>query len=477
VKLGHVADAHLGHRQYGLKQREEDVYLSLESVLNGLEKEGVDVILLPGDLFDTRDLSPSVLRRTEEILADTEVPVLVSPGNHDQNIYPRDVTWLRYLHEKGHILLLEADLSGDIAEFERTSLEEPSEESGGYVDLETSNGGVRVFGMQWRGAYTDTALRQVAEGIQEVNEKDGDPLHTVLMGHFGVEEIVPDLGPNVSFPDLKPIEDLVDYLALGHIHKQYEAEDWVYNPGSPEALDVQEGRWKDEHGYYVIDVDEDGLSAKHHLSKRRPYGTVEFSVTGHPTVEEMKGALREHLEENRQEIKKTQNRDIHTSGGEPRGVMLNLRLTGTLLVDRSTFDVDELKSVVKDELDALHVQVTDTTETKEIQDLLEDTDEEVMKDGEINYDALERSVFERIAEESQYSADAEGAAETVGQVETLVNREGEPVETIAEYVQEQRRSLFPDGAETEIDRDTEEAQKESETEEPQEAETDGGDTE
>jgi hypothetical protein len=128
--------------------------------------------------------------------------------------------------------------------------------------------------------------------------------------------------------------------------------------------------------------------------------------------------------------------------------MLNLRLTGTLLLDRTTFDIEELESVLEEELDVLHVQTTDTTETKDLQELLDDSEEDVLEDGEINHEVLKSRVFEKIAEESQYSADSEGAAETVGQVETLVNREDEPMETVAEYVQTQRRTLFPDGAET-----------------------------
>jgi DNA repair exonuclease SbcCD nuclease subunit len=429
-----------------------DMHLTFESVLNELEDEGVDYVLLPGDLFDSRDLKPSVLSKTEDILSNVDVPVLLSPGNHDQRIYPRDVTWLRYLHEKGHVTLLESDLSGDEAEFKRIDVDSPgdTELNGRYVDLGSSEleKPIRVFGLQWRGAYTDTAIRQIAEGIEEVNNAEGEPLHTVLMGHFGVEEMVPDLGPNVSFPDLKPIDELVDYLALGHIHKQYEAEDWIYNPGSPEAMDVQEGRWTEEHGYYVIEADKDGLSAEHRLSKRRPYETVEFSVSDLPTMDEMESELRSRLNEKRDDIEKTQNREIHRAGGDTRSLMFNLRLTGTLLLDRTTFDAEELESVVGDELDVLHVQTTDTTETKDLQELLDDSEEDVLEDGEINHEVLESRVFERIAKESQYSADAEGAAETVGQVETLVNREGEPIETITEYVQEQRRTLFPNGAET-----------------------------
>jgi DNA repair exonuclease SbcCD nuclease subunit len=456
MKIGHIADVHLGYRQYGLKQREEDGFLTFESTLGQLADEGVDAILIPGDLFDDRDLRPKVLQRTEAILQALDVPVLVSPGNHDQNLHPRDVTWLKYLHDKGRIVLLSADLTTDVAGFERVDLDEPWEGGGGYVDLPGPDGPVRVFGLQYRGAYVETALRQAAKGIREVNEYEGEPARTILMAHFGVTEVVPDLGANVSFADLDPIEDLVDYLALGHIHKQYEAEDWIYNPGSPEALDIQEGRWDDEHGYYVLEVSEDGIDADHHLSKRRPYVTTEFSVSDHATFEGLAQDLREQMQANRPDVDETCQRDIHTARGERRPPIVNLRLKGTLLLDRPAFDVERVQEVTAQELDALYVRPTDETETKAIQELVEglDEDEVFRADGTINHDPLEERVFRTIAEESRYSEHPEAAADVLGRVEDMVNEDGAGVQSVAEYVQERRRALFPEGARTATGDDT-----------------------
>lgn len=450
MKLAHVADVHLGYRQYGLKQREEDGHLTFEHLLSELEEEDVDAVLIPGDLFDDRDLRPRVLKRTEEALEQLDVPVLVSPGNHDQNLHPRDVTWLQYLHDKGHIVLLSATLESDTAGFDRVDLDEPWDWGGGYVDLPGPDGPVRVFGLQYRGAYIETALRQTARGIREVNEYEGDPAHTILMAHFGVTEVVPDLGANVSFADLAPVEDLVDYLALGHIHKGYEAEGWIYNPGSPEAFDIQEGRWEDEHGYYLVEIDEEGIDADHRLSKRRPYVTTEFSVSDYTTFDDLTADLREHLRDERTAVDEKCRKEIYTARGERRSPIVNLRLTGTLLLDRPTFDVEELQAITEEELDALYVQPTDETETKAIQELVEGLDEgEVFRaDGTINHDPLEEKVFQTIADESRYAGEAEEAAEVLGRVEDMVNEDGAGVESVAEYVQERRRALFPDGATT-----------------------------
>lgn len=450
MKLGHIADLHLGYRQYGLKQREEDGFLTFEHTLGHMIDEGVDAVLVPGDLFDDRDLRPRILQRTEPALKEVDVPVLVSPGNHDQNLHPRDVTWLKYLHNTGQITLLSAKLETDIAGFERVDLDEPLEGGGGYVDLSGPTGPVRVFGLQYRGAYIETALRQTARGIREVNERDGEPAHTILMAHFGVSEVVPDLGATVSFASLEPIEDLVDYLALGHLHKQYQVEDWIYHPGSPEAFNIKEGRWTDRHGYYLVEINDSGIEANHHLSKRRPYVTTEFSVSGHATFDDLTAALRDHLQEERATVDDICQRDIFTAKGERRPPIVNLRLTGTLLLDRSAFDIERLQSMTEAEFDALYVQPTDETETKAIQELIEglDEDEVFRADGTINHDPLEGRVFKTITEESRYSGQAAETAQVLGRVEDMVNEDDAGVQAVAEYVQERRRALFPDGATT-----------------------------
>jgi len=44
---------------------------------------------------------------------------------------------------------------------------------------------------------------------------------------------------------------VVDYVALGHIHKPYSIEDWIYNPGSPETNSMDETAWPDRGCLFV----------------------------------------------------------------------------------------------------------------------------------------------------------------------------------------------------------------------------------
>lgn len=447
MRLAHAADIHLGHRQYGLKQRETDARLSFQHFLSQAREHETDAILIPGDLFDSRDIRPRTLQQTEELLEDVERPIIVSPGNHDENMSRRrDLTWLEYLNNKGLITLLSAELSGDRATFAPTDTTDQRQDGGGYVDLSIDDEVVRCFGLQYRGAYIERELPRIAQAIQAVNQSEGEPDTTILLAHFGVDDAVPDLGANVARAALTDLEDLVDYLALGHIHKQFESGAVARNPGSLEAFDIQEGRWDDSHGYYIYDTSAD--TAKHHLSKRRPYHTLNFDVSGYRTFEDLRADFETEVENARPEVEDVCQRDIHLDGrGNRREPIINVRFEGTLLLDHTTFDVETLTDIAKNTLDALYVQPTNHTERKAVQELLGELerDEAFNPDGTVNTDALQERVFTTIAGESRYSAEAKQVAETLDHVEGLVNEDEQSTSEVATYLKERRRELFPDG--------------------------------
>jgi DNA repair exonuclease SbcCD nuclease subunit len=446
MRIAHAADIHLGHRQYGLEQRETDFRLSFQQFLSETRERETDAILIPGDLFDSRDIRPQTLQQTEALLEDVEQPVVVSPGNHDENMSRRrDLTWLEYLNNKSLITLLSAELSGDRATFAPTDATDPRQGGGGYVDFEPDDETVRCFGLQYRGAYIERDLPNVAAGIQAVNQSEGEPNTTILLAHFGVDDAVPDLGANVARAALTNLEDLVDYIALGHIHKHFESGTVARNPGSLEAFDIQEGRWDDSHGYYIYDTA--ASTVDHHLSKRRPYHTLNFDVSGYRTFEDLRADFETELENARPDVENVCQRDIHRDGrGNRRDPIINVRFEGTLLLDHTTFDVEALTELAENELDALYVQPTNHTERKAVQELLGDLerDEAFNPDGTVNTDALQERVFTTIAGESRYSEEAEEVAETLDNVEGLVNGDGQSVAEVADYLRERRRELFPE---------------------------------
>ncbi len=471
LTISHIADTHLGHRQYGVKQREDDMVSTLRTAINEmLANHDTDAIVLPGDLFHSRDLRPKILHQAEQELARVpdDVPVLVSRGNHDENLTPRDVTWLNYLHQRGYIVLLEAELNADpeTAWFNPYDAADPGDSTGFYdLDVEKFDGPIRIFGLQWRGARTGQALQQVANGIRETNEMHGQPAFTVLLAHFGMEDEVPTLGGTVTHAELREVKPHVDYLALGHIHKRYEAADWIYNPGSPEAHNTREGRDDWEHGYYTVKLDNDAVGAdgdasefevEHHPTKRRPYYRFEFDVTPHESPGELETAFKEHVRNEQSAIQKYCQQERFSADGDPREPIIDLRFTGTLQFSRGDFRTDELSAWMEDACDALYVQVNTGIRTANVQQLISEIDEEeVFKDGRLNTAVLEDRVFETIAKESMYDEHATDVANVLGTAHQMAQA-GEAVEDIQDSVSSARQELFPElseGVVLDIDED------------------------
>ncbi|MFB6162475.1 MAG: exonuclease SbcCD subunit D, partial [Halococcoides sp.] len=460
--LTHLADTHLGHRQYGLKQREDDMLSTTRATIDAMLAHDPEAIVLPGDLFHSRDLRPKVLHRIERELerVPDEVPVIVSRGNHDENLTPREVTWLNYLHQRGRIVFLRADLDGETAGFVPYDPGAPGDHAG-FIDLSVGfDRPVRVFGLQWRGAKTGRALEQVGRGIRATNDDRGDPALVVLLSHFGIEDEVPSLGGSVTHADLDPIRDVVDYLALGHVHKRYEAGEWIYNPGSPEAHSTREGHDDWTHGYYEVELGDgvdtgDGgttadppVAVTHHRTQRRPYVRIEFDVTPHDTAGDLTTAFHEHVRDQSRSIEQYCETPRFTAGSDPRAPIVDLRFTGTLQFERGAFRPDELAAWVEDTVDALHVQVNSAIRTASVQDLVAEIDDEaIFSDGRLNTDVLEDRVFETIARESPYDEATDDVADLLGTTHRMAQA-GEAVEDIRETVSSARRELFPDREET-----------------------------
>ncbi len=87
IKILHSADWHLDAPMSGHSPAETD-YLrrELKKIPEKIGKlckaEMCDLMLLSGDLFDGA-YSPDTLRTVQKILADLNIPVFISPGNHD----------------------------------------------------------------------------------------------------------------------------------------------------------------------------------------------------------------------------------------------------------------------------------------------------------------------------------------------------------------------------------------------------------
>lgn len=278
----HIADVHLGFDRYDSKERTKDFFFAFQDVIERYAiATPVDFVLVAGDLFEHRNIQPATLNQAQvgfDMLREAGIPVLAIEGNHDNRPYGTKASWLRYLSDWGFLKLLEP---GDVASGEL--LYQPWDDEtrhGGYIDLDC---GVRVLGSYWYGATAPKAIEQIATAIQTL---PAGPDHTVLMFHHGLEGQIARYAGALRYDEVRPLQQAgVSYLALGHIHKNYSVEGWIFNPGSLEANSIEESRY--ERGAYLVELNSAGVHAE--LKRdyyQRPVVRLKHTLRGHESLEE-----------------------------------------------------------------------------------------------------------------------------------------------------------------------------------------------
>jgi DNA repair protein SbcD/Mre11 len=287
----HLADVHLGFDRYDSKERTQDFFYAFN---DALEKYAiapkVDFVIIAGDLFEHRNIQPATLNQAQlalTALKEAGIPVLAIEGNHDNRPYGTKTSWLRYLATWGLLILLEP---GDTAAGE--PFYSPWDgQYGGYIDLDC---GVRVLGSYWYGSTAPKAIEQIAAGMAELPPT---PYPNILMFHHGMEGQISRYQGALRYADVLPLKEAgVSYLALGHIHKNYEVEGWIFNPGSTEANSVEEASF--DRGVYSVEISAAGINAE--LKKdfqQRSILRLKLTLKGVESTEEVEEGARALVQE------------------------------------------------------------------------------------------------------------------------------------------------------------------------------------
>lgn len=246
LKILHAADLHLDSAFEALPARkaarrrseQRELLLSLAALA---ERESVDLVLLPGDLFDGENTYYETGEALEKMLDAIRVPVFIAPGNHD--FYSDNSPYTR-LKERENVHI-----------FKDSSIR--------CVRLEKQ--GVRVFG----GAFTD---KNVGPELNALHADREEGLWNVLCAH--------------AQAGFDPVDENalaasgMDYAALGHIHKpsglRKSGDTWYSWPGCPE------GRGFDETGdrfVNVITLSDGGCDIRPCCVQKRRYQILTVDVT------------------------------------------------------------------------------------------------------------------------------------------------------------------------------------------------------
>ncbi|RLG86080.1 MAG: hypothetical protein DRO18_04890 [Thermoprotei archaeon] len=236
--LAHLADTHLGYAQYGRSWREEDVYRVFSEAFEKALSEGVDVIVISGDMFDRYRPPNRALKVAMEVVRkalDRGVRVYSILGEHD---IPK-----RY-DEVPQILVSGLKLLG--------THKTPSHDIVTIDDRDYAIAGISHY------PPTLKHLSKLKERLQSLrsvlrNHKSILMLHQNIKQFFALEEGL----------DINDIPREVNYVALGHLHRRIisrlEEGTVIAYPGSLEILRSDEiDEWlSNGKGFYIVDLSSD----------------------------------------------------------------------------------------------------------------------------------------------------------------------------------------------------------------------------
>ncbi len=266
--IAHMADTHLGMRQYGLVWREEDIYERFHEAIEQAVREGVNAILISGDMFDRARPPIRAIKAAMDALEMARskgIPVYAVLGEHD---IPRVKDEPPQVILRSYVKLLGTSKTPD----HDTLLIDGNE----YVIA-----GISHYPSQER------YLRSLRERLRMLStiikgRKSVLMLHQCLVNYFPFEEGL----------DVNDIPESFTYVAMGHLHKRVKGRregTIIAYPGSIEILRIDEiDDWRrDGKGFYIVDLSSDEAVIHEVNLNVTPQALINARYPSHvPAVEE-----------------------------------------------------------------------------------------------------------------------------------------------------------------------------------------------
>ncbi len=289
MRLVHLADLHLGFRQYhrltpdGINQREADVSLVFRRAIDKVVALRPDVVLIAGDVFHTvRPMNAAIIEAFTQLQRlKVELPrseIIVVAGNHDR---PRAT-------ETGCILDLFSRIDVKVA-------------ANGWKRIPLEAHDMSVLAVPDLPAGAPLLTR-------EQLEPDPGARYNVLVMHADVEGMLP---PNLVYPDRpsSPVPVQVigperwTYVALGHYHVHKQMAPNMYYCGSLEYLPPN--MWSEMHeeraagvpgkGFIEYDLDA-GTHRFHPVAGARRLAELASIAARGMAAADVDAAIRERVE-------------------------------------------------------------------------------------------------------------------------------------------------------------------------------------
>jgi len=323
----HASDFHLGYAQYGLEERFRDYARAFQSVIKYAIDHRAEFILISGDLFHKRNINAPTYLQAYKVLMELKekspsTAVYAIEGNHDLAYHQDGNSWLEILNSQGLLRLIRLKESQGVKLM------------GDHVEL----GNVRIFGVKYIGSNTTSSIKQIADEIKKITA-EAEEKYTILMMHFGMEgQVKQAQAGEIPYSSLMPLKEVVDYLALGHYHMQYEMDNWIFNPGSIEMISMNE--YGLPKGFYHVR----DSGAKLIIPVTRSVKRLKLDISGIKTPDELYSSIGNLLE------------GQHSTFSENKP-LVELLMYGELNFPKSDINIDMIKKMLDEELKPLSSEV------------------------------------------------------------------------------------------------------------------------
>lgn len=258
VRIAHLADTHLGYKQYNLEEREKDIYDVLEEIADKILEEHADIIIHSGDLFDsprpTTQAYYAFKKFLKKLNGKTEFFAVL--GDHDKpkirSMPPHRLfdDQIQTLGMSGNAQHQQIDVNG-----ERVIVAGISNLSRNYRPL-------------------------LVEELKKLEALKKDCDCSILALHEGIDKFFIE---EICELALTELPRTFKYYAMGHLHARIKAshgQGELAYPGSSEIINSQEiGGWqKVGKGFNIVDVNADGVKITEvNLERIRPQIEVKLN--------------------------------------------------------------------------------------------------------------------------------------------------------------------------------------------------------
>lgn len=256
MRILHTSDWHIGRTFHGVDLL-ADQACSLEAIAALVASEQVDVVVVPGDVYDRSIPSAdaiAVCNRGFEAIRAAGATIVATSGNHDS---PTRLGALGSFAAAGGLHL-------------RTTIAEV----GRPIVLADAHGAVAFYGIPYLEpditrvelgvpqARSHAEILDAAMGLIRADRAERGGVRSVVLAHafvVGGEATGSERSISVGGVETVPLRAFegIDYVALGHLHSPQTLSESVRYSGSP--LPYSFGERSHRKAVWIVDLDADGL--------------------------------------------------------------------------------------------------------------------------------------------------------------------------------------------------------------------------